>query len=114
MAHPELKTTSGMIECEVVSISHKFAHSHSEYLIDLFGQTSFPGVNQTSQIITYVELKVMDQNLRFLAAMFPNEVAQFIVPTFYFGFKQQHFVTAMSLNKFIGRRFKSTQLNKEY
>jgi hypothetical protein len=71
----------------VVSISHKFPKAKSEYLIDLYGETSFKDVNQKSQIITYLELKLSDtadpeNELTFIAPIFPNEVAHYIVPDF--------------------------------
>ena len=55
MAHPELKGETTI--CEVLSVQHKFSPIQTEFLIDSFGETSFPGVKQTSQIVTYVELK---------------------------------------------------------
>lgn len=90
MAHPQIKNfPSSQISCEVVSISHKFCHVQAEYLIDNYGSTSFPGVSQRSKVVTYAELRVIqpddisdDNDINFIAPLFPNEVSNYIVPEF--------------------------------
>jgi hypothetical protein len=75
----------GSVNCRVVDICHKFATTRAEKLVRDFGDCSFEGVNQKSSIITYVELEILDElvdnrQTHFVAAIFPCEAANYLVP----------------------------------
>lgn len=47
---------SGMLECTVTAIAHKFAPATAEKLLHDYGDCSFVDVIQETQVLTHIEL----------------------------------------------------------
>ena len=76
------KYIDGKINVKVIKLQNKFASRKATALIEKFGDCSSQ-IYQNLQIITYLELEIIDginEGLRFVAPIFPSESPSYLVP----------------------------------
>ena len=86
----------GQLRCQVLNIYHKFASAKATYLLEEYGDCS-SDVAQKLQVISYIELEILDnlpqfsRRNKFIAAIFPSECSQFIIPIELYNHKRKLF-----------------------
>lgn len=113
MKHADIKAKPhGTVVCSVTGVENKFATRRNMVLIEKYGDCS-SDILQQLQIITYVELKVIDESLSqcdgltFVVPIFPCDLPQYLVPRGLYEHKLQLMRQLQADSKFIGKRFKT-------